>query len=354
MAMKIDEIAAFYDAALADRQSKIVTPTSVSEVYFTTKNKLVNETYVLAAHGQVTHTPNISEYILKLHEYKLSPYNTLAMLCKVAFDVDIQKPYTVGGADVNHKMYIADLSIKMPRLIVHKPSERVSAIVNDTKIEGLPSECPKLLTTPFLVESKMPMVGDIIGIGGHLDKGRLACIVITTEAYFTCYLDLDWGADNLDSLVSNGVLETSNGFPYNPNQSEEARFNNTIKSAMKYIISLALLLDAKNSPCDVGNIESPYPSQHKGIQQHRGKPKKWSKRNINLSRSYKQTKQDYDEVHVSTPLNKDGMIKASGMVQGFLRNQPYGPGRLMRKQIYVNGFARSFWTTDKPLVISIR
>jgi hypothetical protein len=66
----------------------------------------------------------------------------------------------------------------------------------------------------------------------------------------------------------------------------------------------------------------------------------WIERRIYINAKY-QSKSNTEKY---TPLNKDDKELKSVHIQGFLRNQPYGPNNKLRKWIYVEGFESHRWS----------
>ena len=77
-----------------------------------------------------------------------------------------------------------------------------------------------------------------------------------------------------------------------------------------------------------------------------------NRRSISLTKKYRYSRLNGGE-NVFHTLEKEGKIKTLVSVSGYVREQPYGKGRAMRKTIWVEGFTRGQWVREGLSEITI-
>lgn len=103
--------------------------------------------------------------------------------------------------------------------------------------------------------------------------------------------------------------------------------------AVSFIEKFLAVKDCDKSPIEIFDRESEKLAK-KGIKKVSG----IFKYQVSLSKRYEAIKRERHEA-----LDKDGKVLTTVKVSGFVRNQPYGEGRALRKRIWVDGFTRGQW-----------
>jgi hypothetical protein len=221
-------------------------------------------------------------------------------------------------------------------IISHTLTDGVCQKVRNTRIEHLPNGRPDFLKKPFLLEAKNEtLLQNIHTIGGYIDNGTLIMI-----SFFTDESVLVQAEQNSFLGTSLEEINFTNSTEY-----EQGGRNN--RNTLPFIAVLALMLEAERTPIliDDGSKKSRKRNRDKKPGNNSG----WIERRIYVNAKY-QTRNNIDE-HI--PLDKDGKKLKNVHIQGFLRNQPYGPQHKLRKYIYIEGFESSRWTYDGNTKITV-
>jgi hypothetical protein len=226
-------------------------------------------------------------------------------------------------------------------IISHTLTDGVCQKIKNTKIEHLPDGRPDFLKKPFLLEAKDgTLLHNIHTIGGYIDNGILIIISFFTDESFLVQAE-----QNSFSGMSLEEINFTNSTGY-----EQGGERNN-RDTLPFITVLALLLEAERTPIlvDGGSKKSKKRNRNKKLESNSG----WIEQRIYINAKY-QTKSNNIDEH--TPLDKDGKKLKNVHIQGFLRNQPYGPQHKLRKYIYIEGFESSRWTYngDTKIIVSIK
>jgi len=231
-------------------------------------------------------------------------------------------------------------------LIVHTLTDGVAKKIINTRIENLPNELPDKMKKSFLFEAKDKSVlfDDITAIGGFLLKGDLVLL--------SAYSDGNTIWQHTKSSFDGRKLED---IQFDENPSEEIYGRKVVdratrKDTFAFVTILSIMLEAERTPIliDGGNKKN----RKRNERNKANKAGSWIERRIYIDAKYNK-KQEYTD-HLT--INKDDKMKHEVYIQGFLRNQPYGPKHGLRKWIYVEGFESSRWVNkgDKKIIVGLR
>ncbi|MDR2094670.1 MAG: hypothetical protein LBP76_04025 [Treponema sp.] len=221
---------------------------------------------------------------------------------------------------------------------VHTLTGGVCNKIRNTSIEHLPNGRPEFLKKPFLLEAKgETLLHTIHTIGGYIDNGVLIII-----SYF---IDGSFLVQREQNSFSGMAIEDIN---FRNSTGEEPAGDKKNRDTLPFITVLALMLEAERTPLSVdgGSRKSKKRSRDKRENNSSG----WVERRIYINAAYLR-KTNADGQHVF--LDKEGKQLKNVHIQGFLRNQPYGPQHKLRKWIYVEGFESSRWTYGKDTRITV-
>ena len=122
--------------------------------------------------------------------------------------------------------------------------------------------------------------------------------------------------------------------------------------ATSFVFKLKIISKIENGPLFVNmtEVEEPVVNPRKG----QGNTRKTGILHctIKLSEDYK--KRLAASSRNSNPLNKDDKTLLPTSVSGFVRNQHYGEGNKLVKRIWVDGFIRNAWISDKPKIVKYK
>jgi len=224
-------------------------------------------------------------------------------------------------------------------MTVYQLTDSVCRKILSVRIENLPDEYPQFLKNPFLIESKPGkyLFDDITTIGGYINDEGIFVII----AY-----------GDINSLVLkeenpfNGIRLDKINFYTNDDNSKA--HENKAKNILPFITVLSLMLEAERSPVLIDDGNKKTRKRNRGQSKNSGGAD-WIEHRIYLDALYS-SKNEYTN---HAPMDKHGKIKRDVFIQGFLRNQPYGPKHSLRKWIYVEGFESSRWSYDDNRKITL-
>ena len=280
----------------------------------------------------------LSSLLLDCHIHEITPVDLRTSAGELCF-----KEWGLEATlETKSLVNVAALSLSMPRLVVHRPSPEICEIVRNTDISSLPPVAPRLLCLPFVIEAAHPaterLVDDIVCIGGYWLDGVLYVIAMDSEAISVAHITPDWG----------GSVETA--------AHEGESFGDTrllmlmSTAAMRFALTLAVLLDADNCPVvdDAEHLVQPAPPR-RNLQERPRKGEVWTRRTLFLSPTYHPS-----APHEATGEHREGLRAEVVNVRGFLRRQPYGPGGKDRKWMFIAPFESVRWVGDKGQIIDIK
>ena len=228
-------------------------------------------------------------------------------------------------------------------ITAHTLTDGVCKKIINTKIETLPVGRPAFLKSPFLLEAKQGecLLHDIHTIGGYIDEmGTLIIISYFTDTSFLVQIE-----QNSFSGIAMSDINFANS------SGEERAGDIKNRDTLPFITILALMMEAERTPLSVSDTKRRN-TGGKNATQGKSISSGWVERRIYIDARYKPEAPSSER----GGLDKDGKILKNVRIQGFLRNQPYGPGHKLRKWIYVEGFESSRWarTGDTRIIVDIK
>jgi len=120
-----------------------------------------------------------------------------------------------------------------------------------------------------------------------------------------------------------------------------------IIDALKYLLKFRLLLASEKTPIEAtpstkvgGRLPKGIATTHPGY------------RAVSLTKEYQIRKKEMEAT--KRELVKEGKHLALVEISGFLRDQPYGPGRTERKTIWIDGFESHRWRLEGPRKVMVK
>ena len=227
-------------------------------------------------------------------------------------------------------------------LTVHTVTGAVAKKVVGTRILMLPPELPGKMKSSFLFEAKEgALFDDVVAIGGFLLDGDLVLLSVYEDGESIWQHSIgNFGGRKLEDIQ----------FDRTPTESEDGKKvveRAARKDTFAFATILSIMLEAERSPIllDEGSKKA---KKRNKLKQAASKSD-WVERRIYIDAKYRAKETENDPV----PMDKEGKIKKDVFISGFLRHQPYGPGRSLRKWVYVDGFASSRWVAKDPRKVTI-
>jgi|GEM_PF-5938018 hypothetical protein len=225
-----------------------------------------------------------------------------------------------------------------PKTKVHEVTAAVSRMVASTDMHDYPFMCPDLMKNAFVIESKNheePLFGDTFSIGGYwvLDKLFLVGTRYPDGALMGVAVPV-WDGS-----------EISGPDPKDPLMGEISRdeYTNWVREAVRYAIIFSRLMSADKTPLK---------SEPKGANTKRGRRGEatgWIVSRVYLDRKYGSASSGTG----GEKMDKEGKLTKVVQVQGFLRNQAYGPGWKLHKDVWIESFETRRWVSARPTKIIV-
>jgi hypothetical protein len=219
---------------------------------------------------------------------------------------------------------------------VHTLTEGVCSRIQNTRIEHFPNGRPDFLKKPFLLEAKEgTLLHNIHTIGGYIDNGVLMILSFYTDGSFLVQTE--------QNAFSGTALEDIN-FKNSTGHEQGGGKNFDI---LPFITILAIMLEAERTPLVVDGGSKKDRKRNRDKKPNNSSD--WIERRIYINAKYLRKANVSDHI----PLDKEGKQLKNVLIQGFFRNQPYGPQHKLRKYIYIDGFESSRWTYDRNTKIIV-
>lgn len=246
------------------------------------------------------------------------------------------------------------LGLLMDRLTVHRISQGPVNLVHATDLHTLPGEPPRLLQGTWILEARAPeretLFGRTVNLAGFYHSGTIHVIGHDwPDGAWAARWTPVWGEMDLheafpaadDPSVSFGDLDVPHVDPDTFRAAHERAMQ-----AFRFALILGIHLDAEGSP-----VETRDEPARKGSGRQRGASgADWITRRVYLGRI---TRSPGRGESMDEDMDTDGLIEATVTVRGHLKRQPYGPGRSLRRWIYVEAFEARRWIAPKPLRIDV-
>lgn len=239
----------------------------------------------------------------------------------------------------------AALALSMPRLVVHRVSPGAARMVHETDLHSLPGEPPRLLAGPWLLEARSPdepLFGDTASLGGYGLDGAMYLIGFGYPAGMNV---ARWTPRWREEELSAGITRDES-----PLIDDADAHQVWAREAARFAVVLGLLLEAEGSPVQV---EEETPKGRKTRAGHGGvRESEWTVRRVYLGRITPSRERETDRPATSGD-GTTGRQSATVPVRGHIKRQPYGPGRSLRRWVYIQGYEARRWIAPRPLRIDI-
>lgn len=250
---------------------------------------------------------------------------------------------------------VAALTLSMSRMVVHRLSSGAVRTVHQTDLHSLPDEPPRLLRGAWIVEARNMerevLFGNTVTLGGYPlgDAVFLIGLEYPDGAHVTRWVPV-WGGGDIEETVQ---------VDYSPLIDNVEGHFEWSRQAARFAVVLGLLLDSEGSPVAVeedGQGRSRTRQQQGGAGGGPAKGDGWIIRRVYLDERRILHFGRLDRLVGDG--TSEGRRKVEGVpvvvtVRGHLKRQPYGPGRSMRKWIYVRSYEARRWVSPRPVVIEV-
>jgi len=228
--------------------------------------------------------------------------------------------------------------------------------VRATELRSIPGEPPGLLRRPFIIESRRPekftLFGRTAALAGYPMDDKLYLVGFDyPDGARVEPVRIDWREQDIEATTIESPLV----------QGDIAAHRAWAVQAAEWIVTLGALLEAEGTPLLAEDwLEGPdRQRQHRGQRgTSRGAGNSWLIRRVSLTqeavrRVQSRAEAATTELHAATPVRREGLILRETWVRGHLRRQPYGPGRELRKWVYIEGYEARRWMSARPLRIDV-
>jgi len=250
--------------------------------------------------------------------------------------------------------YVASSS-QIQRMILNSDAIR---LVKESAIDDFPSSLPSLLIgDPVFIESRMHTTlassdtdGILILPMNNVDPsmfpgvGNINKIVVITVLSGPRPLDCPGGyIASIMIDVSHGSISKCMGGQNIDCEHNVAR--EMYRSAFEFVVTFALLWDAEKTPIERGKRSNINPDNQRPYKD------KTTVRYVSLTKEYIASQKKQAPIIDPTPLDTSGMSQRMIRVRGHIRNHACGPGRLERKQIFIEPHHAIRWMKDESVTV---
>lgn len=246
--------------------------------------------------------------------------------------------------DLMSLVNIAALTVLMrPRLVVHQITPGAASRVLDTDLHTLPGDPPRLLQGPWIVEVKRPgrekIFEDTASLAGYPLDGTIFLIGLQwPDGVRVVKWSPVWGAQDLAAGVPPDVSS--------PLIDNVDAHHEWAVVAARFALLLGLHLEAEGSPVAVAK-ETPAIGPKKSRRSITSSD--WIVRRVGLREPLREAEAG-GHGEGTAPA---GRIPTAALVRGHLKRQPWGPGKALRKWIYVDSYEARRWVSPKPLKLIV-
>lgn len=236
---------------------------------------------------------------------------------------------------------LARSTLREPHLRVHQISSAAVATIAQTDLHTMPREPLALLDSPFLIESRNTasetLFGETYSLGGYWHERQLYLVGMSQSGgSYVAPWRPEWNGKAIDKsafcedcMGTEGLVEWA-------------------KEAARFVVILAALLEAHQSPITTRDESPSLPGKRKKGRRVQARP--WSTRYVNL------TGHEPRSAGPGGPVGPRGAgsLSHSVMVKGHLKRQRYGEGHSKEKWIYVESYEARRWFVTKPVGVKVR
>lgn len=251
---------------------------------------------------------------------------------------------------------LAALTLSMDRLVVYRLTADAAEQVRSTELRSMPGRPPRLLRRPFIIESRRPerfsLFGETASLAGYELGGRLFLIGFEyPDGVHVEPVRISWEERDIEA--------TTVASPYVETDIREHRA--WAERAAEWIVTLGALLEAEGTPIlaeDWGGAEDQQRRHGSPRGRGHGNEAGWLIRRVSLTPQAAHRVQSRVGEESAGPaedvgLQREGLVLGETWVRGHLRRQPYGPGRELRKWVYIEGYEARRWMSARPLRIDV-
>lgn len=220
---------------------------------------------------------------------------------------------------------------------LHEVRSGVARVVAETDLVDLPTEPPRLMRGPWMLEAARPergatLFGNTVCLGGYpLDDGRMVLIGFQApDGFMSAAWRPPWGRKLApESIVTENAIVAPDSI---------SGFRDWGVQAARYAVTFALLLEADGSPLDerdelgIGGApgrggRAPKRTERRSVD--------WITRHVYLTETRGTSRPGAKASETPTP---DRTEVAEVHVRGHLKRQRHGPGHSLTKWIYVAAY----------------
>lgn len=230
---------------------------------------------------------------------------------------------------------VAALALSMERLAVHEVSGGAIRLVHDADLRSIPSEPPRLMQCPWIVESAdldAPLWGDTVCIGGYrIDDAYFLVGFQYPDGAVVAKWVPQWGGGDIEIPVDRSpLIDNTEGH------------HEWAQNAARFVLILSLLLEAHGSPVEV---KTATPGKRKRGERA-ARARAWSVQRVVLGKL--RTQYARSEGAAGSPGHIAGDRQPQQtMVRGHLKRIRYGPGSSQIRWQWIGGYEARRWVAPK-------
>lgn len=232
------------------------------------------------------------------------------------------------------------------RLVVHELRGAVPRVAAETDLHTLPTEPPRLLQTPWILEVRAPgeevLFGRTASLAGYELDGVIYLIGLDhPDGVWVAPWRPAWTGGELEE----GTVQDASPLVDNVEAHQE-----WAREAARFAVVLGLLLDATGSPLRMREEGPSLPGRR------HGKPRPatpWVTRRVYLDGAGGGGWAGAEARVGGDGASVAGRVEARVEVRGHLKLQPYGPGGRERRLIYVASHEARRWVAPRPLRVVV-
>ncbi len=229
------------------------------------------------------------------------------------------------------------------RLIVHALRPSIPRVVAETDVHSVPSEPPRLLRGPWIVEVRRPqqgerLFGETVSLGGYSHNGSIYLIGMTYPVgIWMSRWCPRWEGEEIEDGVRvqrSALLE------------DVTAHAQMTREAARFAVVLGLLLDAEGAPIQARDEAD----QSRCLRRSQGGADAsgpWVTRHVTLRRG--NAPADGEALsRVASGETSDRTVVAV-TVRGHLKRQRHGRGSTLTKYVYIAGYSARRWVSPAPV-----
>jgi len=256
------------------------------------------------------------------------------------------------------RLNVACLAVQLAEApSVHVLRPEAVTLAHSTDLRSWPRAAPRLLEGAGLVEAsdwrahdlgvEGPYDGPMVSLGWYHNKGLLWLLGMGRPDWAVCgAVRLRWGQAPEEMPPEHWAVE---------NDAEKGKLTAWTNRALRWLVTLALLLEAHETPARVKQERvAPPKRRQRGVTQR--PPVAWSTRTVYLASPppAQPVQPPPDPSAEPVPTDLSGRTAGLSTVTGHLRMQPHGPGGALRRLQYVAGYEARRWYGAKPTKVVVR